>query len=263
MEVASKTKEEREDEEENDEEAGSGEEEEYEIEAIVRHDMTTFENGQIGYLVKWKGYSDEHNSWVKEEDAGNAQDLIDAYWKKRGGKQSTKKPAPRKSDVKAKNSAVLKRHSSSAMIEDSDGEPPSAPPKKRGRPAKTSISDDDERSASLSKTTKRLKKSTGSASAKSAPIHDIDDDEDEAGSVQYTDMKKWKNVPSWDHIVERIETVERTEDDKLVVYFVLKSQDGKQGGLCRENSEVCKQKMPQMLLNFYESNLRWRQTNDD
>lgn len=25
--------------------------------------------GKLGYLVKWKGYGDEHNSWVSQDDA--------------------------------------------------------------------------------------------------------------------------------------------------------------------------------------------------
>lgn len=24
----------------------------------------------MGYFVKWKGYAEEHNSWVDEQDAG-------------------------------------------------------------------------------------------------------------------------------------------------------------------------------------------------
>lgn len=26
--------------------------------------------GRMGYLVKWKNYAEEHNSWVDERDAG-------------------------------------------------------------------------------------------------------------------------------------------------------------------------------------------------
>ena len=42
-------------------------EEEYEVEDIVGHKMY---RGKLRYLVKWKGYGEEHNSWVDEKDAG-------------------------------------------------------------------------------------------------------------------------------------------------------------------------------------------------
>ena len=32
--------------------------------------------GSREYLVKWKGYSDFENSWVKESDMGNALDVL-------------------------------------------------------------------------------------------------------------------------------------------------------------------------------------------
>ena len=45
-----------------------------------------------------------------------------------------------------------------------------------------------------------------------------DDDEDD---TEYVDMQKFKNLPSWEHLVEKIETVERTETGTLRVYFQL------------------------------------------
>ena len=31
--------------------------------------VLTCQQGRTGYLVKWKGYGEEHNSWVDEKDA--------------------------------------------------------------------------------------------------------------------------------------------------------------------------------------------------
>lgn len=123
-----------------------------------------------------------------------------------------KKGAPRKSDSKPRASAVSKRRSP-----ESDEDP--APPKKRGKQAKASVSEDEE--PSVSKAPKRGRKSAGassSASAKKAAIM-VEDDDDEEES--YMDLKAYKNSPSWAHLVDHIETVERTPEGNLQVYFVL------------------------------------------
>ncbi|KAI0083961.1 hypothetical protein BDY19DRAFT_987755 [Irpex rosettiformis] len=235
----------------------SEEEVEYEIEEIINHSMDTFGAGQIGYLVKWKGYDDSQNSWVTEEDAGNAQELIETYWKQRGGRPTTSAKKARKSDTKPKTSAVQKRKSSpAAMVVDSDEEP--APAKKRGRQSKGSVSDDEEPKKTKSGKT-ATKGANGSASSKKALARADEEDEDDK---QYVSMQKFKNLASWDHLVHHIETVERTESGGLKVYFTLKSQNGVDGAFCCEDSTICKQKMPRTLLDFYESNLRWRQAEE-
>jgi len=77
---------ERDPEQQNGSENGE-EEEEYEIEAVLDAKRNKFPEvgppslrhvfpanqralqGRMGYLVKWKGYPDEENSWVDEQDA--------------------------------------------------------------------------------------------------------------------------------------------------------------------------------------------------
>ncbi|KAJ7923924.1 hypothetical protein B0H13DRAFT_2315931 [Mycena leptocephala] len=53
--------------------------EEHEIENIlsVKKGKHTF-----CFLVKWKGFGHKYNSWVEEEDAQNAMELIVAFWEK-------------------------------------------------------------------------------------------------------------------------------------------------------------------------------------
>ena len=63
------------------------------------------------------------------------------------------------------------------------------------------------------------RKSVGSASAKkgkAASPKAMDEDDE-----NYEDMKRWKDTPSWAHLVDHIDTVERQEDGKLYVYFRL------------------------------------------
>ena len=42
----------------------------YRIEKLVKRQTV---NGKPGWIVKWIGYSPEHNSWVPEEDIRNAR----------------------------------------------------------------------------------------------------------------------------------------------------------------------------------------------
>ncbi len=33
----------------------------------------------MDYFVKWKGWTREHNSWVRDKEMGNAQEAIEEY----------------------------------------------------------------------------------------------------------------------------------------------------------------------------------------
>ncbi len=33
----------------------------------------------IDYFIKWKGWTREHNSWVRDSEMGNAQEAIEEY----------------------------------------------------------------------------------------------------------------------------------------------------------------------------------------
>jgi len=72
----------------------------YEIEAILDAKRGATGTARIGYLVRWKGYPDDENSWVDEEDAVGAKELIKEFW----GRQQKKKgdKIGRKSDPKPK-----------------------------------------------------------------------------------------------------------------------------------------------------------------
>ena len=61
--------------------------EEFEIEAIVNH-----RDGRNGreYLVKWLGWTDRHNSWVKVDELQHAQDTLRRYETLHPKKSTTK-----------------------------------------------------------------------------------------------------------------------------------------------------------------------------
>ncbi|TDL23999.1 hypothetical protein BD410DRAFT_786707 [Rickenella mellea] len=283
------------------EEGGSDEEEEYEIEKIIDAKRGYFSQGQYGYLVKWKGYASNHNSWVSHEDAGNAQELIQTYWKEQKKKNTAKQAETKPKGTPASSSA--KKRGRTSMSQDKSKSPvaarePASTEKKRGRPAKgkgakaaadESDEEPEEEDEEEKREKKKPRKSTENGTSKATGkvgkkakggLSSLDNDADgdaimdngdaealaEASAaggdedeevVKYGNMKIYMHLKSWEPLVEAVDTVERTDDNDLVVYFTINT-----GERMREKSALCARRFPQKLIKFYEGHLRWRGNGD-
>ncbi|KAJ3817715.1 hypothetical protein F5880DRAFT_1603014 [Lentinula raphanica] len=206
------------------------EEEEYEIEEILKHEKGRFPEGRLGYFVKWKNYGPEDNSWVDELDASNAQELIDNYWRKKNAQTSARKG--RKSIA---------------------AESPE-PSKKRRKSLKEDIEQDEEDQSSKKKRAIRKKSET----FESEP--EPEEEEENSSVANESFMQRYMSKMSWETLISRVDTVEKPNDsDELIVYFRLKKDDRR----VRLPAKLCNQKFPQLMLGFYEANLKWKETEMD
>jgi len=215
----------------NEEGSGAGEDDgsEYEIEEIMDAKRGAFPEGRMGYLVKWKGYGEEENSWVDERDTENAKELVAEFWRKN----------PKKKPRKSVEPSSAKRARKSSVADESED---ASTTKKRGRKPTIKIdSGEDEEEPSRNRKVRKAEKPPAKGQKMS-----------EEPQPRLHDMAKYMDRESWEDLVDTVDTVERT-DDGLFIYFTLKS-----GEYIRDNADVCRKRFPQKLLSFYESNLKWR-----
>ncbi|KAJ7838875.1 hypothetical protein B0H13DRAFT_1911532 [Mycena leptocephala] len=198
---------------------------EYEIEAILEAKKDKVASAlwfnKFQYFVKWMGYGREHNSWVGQDDAAGASELITKFWKDR------EKKSPKKAPDSAPSASVTKKRGRNSPSE------------------KPADKDDNDRFA------KKQRKTTGKQTVLPATLYAeaSPEDKEEIGT-----MAEHMHVANWDHLIEAIETVERV-DQTLLVYFTLYVS-----GLTSVLVSEMNVRPEKELIDFYQSKLRWRET---
>ena len=57
---------------------------EYEVDCILDHRFSDRKRENLWYLILWKGYGPEHNSWEPEGNVANAPEVVGEYWQRIG-----------------------------------------------------------------------------------------------------------------------------------------------------------------------------------
>ena len=55
---------------------------EYEVDTILAHRFRGRRHPRASYLIAWKGYGPEHNSWEPERNVVNAPEVVADYWRR-------------------------------------------------------------------------------------------------------------------------------------------------------------------------------------
>lgn len=201
-----------EDDDEEDEEAA------YEVEAVVGHRFSKKVGEQV-FLVKWKGYPEEENTWEPEANFAS-RELIDAYWATVPGKnQPGKKKAWEAAQNKKTSSNGKEKAASSSQKRNG-----SASTRSKPTAASTShrrVEDEDEIDA-MDEDEDEVAAVASDADQQQQENADEEDEEQETIDSALIDAtlsdeqwkeketewkKKWDPLEDWEDVVEKVSSV--------------------------------------------------------
>jgi len=123
---------------------------------------------------------------------------------------------PRKSEPVRPKPKTVEKSSRKSLADVESSIEPEALVKKRGRPKKDELPSDKMEIRDEDEDEHRAKKKPRKSNGLSRQDNKRDSDEEVVGN-----MKKHMKVPSWEELIETIDTVEREEDGELYVFFTL------------------------------------------
>lgn len=155
-------------------------------------------------------FSSSHCLWSR-----GAKELIKEFWERQGKKKGDK--TGRKSDPKPKGAT----RRPVAVSAESTPEPARVI-KKRGRQKAKPDSDEEGDEEEDTRSKKRGRKSNGTIrKASPSPALSSDRASPVVELLEPSAIKKWGSLPSWENHIETVDTVEKTEEGELVIYFKL------------------------------------------
>lgn len=78
------------------------------VEAVIRERVN--EQGTIKYLVKWKGFTASHNSWLTGEELKGVPDVMRRYKEEKEHKKGKKRGGIKEQKKQEKRGRKSKRH---------------------------------------------------------------------------------------------------------------------------------------------------------
>ncbi|KAG9071943.1 hypothetical protein KI688_006162 [Linnemannia hyalina] len=263
-----------EDDEDGDED-GAVDDAEYEVERVVGHKRAgRGRHGTLSYMIKWKGYDSDANSWVKGSDV-NCPELVDEYWQRyeqAGGRKSDTQgdesnPAKRKAvgsssrlsnrdqessrgqAVAAKKRRIRSRSSDEYTADEpeEDGEHKADSDSRSGASERVNTEDKDDENKLDTEVT-RTRRSTESNEQQISEIDEIEEYDDEEGG-SWSPPEDWA---SWGNHIDYIRAIMQSNDTRLAVFLRWKN-----GRETTHDIEVAHEKFPLLLIRYYENHLRF------
>lgn len=144
-------------------------------------------------------------------NSSNAKDVVEEFWKKNPQKK-------RAVDRKSLDKKMLEKGRKSIVADDSS-DAVEVKPKKRGRKSavrKSSSNEDMDVDQPVPRVAKKARKDQNITATQSETPDALDEEEKTIGN-----MKNYMHLTNWEGVVSSVDTVERSEDDVLTVYFTL------------------------------------------